>query len=84
MMEPHAVLSQRLAALLGFEDGADGVLELSLSMESSQVREKDKRDSRASLIVERNGARCLFDTHHASPNFVGVDGLLVTILGKNR
>ena len=37
-MTPQATLVQRLAALLGFEDGADDVLEHLVSTESSQVR----------------------------------------------
>lgn len=37
-MEPQALLSQRLSILLGFEDGVDDVLELLLSMDSSEVR----------------------------------------------
>ena len=38
MTTPQAVLVQRLSALLGFEDGADDVLEHLVSIESSKVR----------------------------------------------
>jgi len=36
-MTPQAALLERLSALLGFEDGADHIIEHLVSIESSQV-----------------------------------------------
>lgn len=86
-MTPQAALSQRLSALLGFEE-VDDVLEHLLSIESSQVCCAKRMVASQSLLEA-----CLGDdtgivhvrlTLQTASTFAGSYRLLITAIGKKR